>query len=424
MKHIPVRPRSARPGVLLAALGLAAFFCVGTAVAQAHPEPPEAPEPPEPPSHQEISIKGFSVRPGQTHRGDVFQVAPSVNIEGTLDGDMYVTSPTVRISGVVTGDVFIAGSSVDVTGEIKKSLRCAGANVVLDGTVGGSVLVTGGSLTLGSKSHVKESVTAYTGQLVHHGVIDESLTFTGGTAQLGGKVLEDAALTADSIEIEDGARIEGDVSYSTRKPMDAQLKAITGGDVDFDDEPIRKKDRKHKDDDGFHPSGFGVGVRIAFFIASFLFGCALLALFRHQEPNVDEAISSDTLRSAGIGFVSILVTIAVCLSSILLITIPFVLIYLLAYAVAAYLAKIPVAVWLGRRMLRLIGRSTGPYLALFVGLIGLSLVFAIPILGVLAQIGVTLLGLGAMISVYITQRQARKAAIATASVPEAPPAAS
>jgi cytoskeletal protein CcmA (bactofilin family) len=320
---------------------------------------------------------------------------------------MYLTAPAVRISGVVTGDVFVAGSQIDVTGEIKKSFRAAAGNVVVDGTVEGNVLVTGGSLTLGSKAHIHGNVSAYTGQLTHRGVVDGSLTFTGGTAVLGGKVLQNATLTADAIEIEPGARVEGDVTYSTRKPMDEALRAITGGSVSYDESPVEEKKEKDQEEHKLRPTTFGVGKWIAFFTASFLFGCALLAVFGEHEPKVTLAIGGDALRCAGIGFVSILVTIAVVLSAILLITIPFVLIYLLAYIVAAYLAKIPVAIWVGRFILDKIKRPSGPYMALFVGLAALYLVFMLPFLGVLAQFVAALLGLGAMTMTYLAHRQAK-----------------
>jgi hypothetical protein len=147
-----------------------------------------------------------------------------------------------------------------------------------------------------------------------------------------------------------------------------------------------------------------------------LFGCALIALFGAHEPNVVGAIRTDALRCAGVGFVSVLVTIAVCLSVILIITILFIPIYLLLYAVAWYLAKIPVALWIGRTIFGKLDKPTGPYLALLVGLVVLYLIFAIPILGWVAWFAVSLLGLGAMITVYLAQRQARKA------LPQAPPA--
>ncbi len=407
MRDAKIKAARGRLGLILAS------FALATAAWTDVPQPPSIAEPPEPPIPPELSVKGYTIRPGETHKGNVVRFAPSVAIEGTLDGDMYVTAPTVRISGVVTGDVFVAGSQVDVTGEIKKSFRSAGANVVVDGIVHGNVLVTGGMLTLGSRAHVLGSVSAYTGQFTFNGVVDGSLTFTGGTAILGGKVHEDAALTADAIVIEDGARIEGDVTYSTRKPMDEAFRAIAGGDVVYDEIAVREKKKQDKKEHALRPTTFGVGKWIAFFTASFLFGCALLAVFREHEPKVTQAIQTDALRCAGIGFVSILVTIAVCLSLILLITIPFVLIYLLVYVVAAYLAKIPVAVWLGRFILDKAKRpAAGPYGALFVGLLALYLLFMLPYLGALAQSVAALLGLGAMTTTYIAHRQARRAAVA------------
>src|SRR5262249_15191092 len=254
--------------------------------ASAAPLPPAPPEPPEPSGHKEISLKGLSIRKGEERKGDVLMFAPTVNIEGTLDGDLWVTTSSARISGVVTGDAFIAGSEINITGEIKKSLRCAGANVVLDGTVAGSVLVTGGTLTIGSNARIMEGASVYTAQMTDHGIISESLIFKGGTAVIGGKVMEDATLVADTIQIQPGARIEGDVTYSTRKRMDDEVKAIAGGDVTFD-EKKDDEDRpsKHRSESRLlHPTTFGVGVWIAFFVASFLFGCALLAIFKQQEP--------------------------------------------------------------------------------------------------------------------------------------------
>ena len=112
--------------------------------------------------------------------------------------------------------------------------------------------------------------------------MEGSLTFTGGQASLGGKVLDDATLTADAIQIEPGARVEGDITYSTRKRMDEELKAIAGGDVTYDEAHVLSKKEKAKQEHKLRPTKFGVGVWIAFFTASFLFGCALLAVFRAQ----------------------------------------------------------------------------------------------------------------------------------------------
>ncbi|HJQ99824.1 MAG TPA: polymer-forming cytoskeletal protein, partial [Candidatus Polarisedimenticolaceae bacterium] len=389
------------------------------------PEPPtpekpqiddEDMEPPEPP-HKEISLKGIHVRAGETHHGDISAIAPSGAIEGIQDGDVYMWSGPLRITGTVNGDVFFFGSELTVTGTIKQSLRAACGEVVIDGTVEGNVFAPAGSVVIGSKGHVKGNMTALSGQFVHSGIIDGTLKFSGGNVVLGGKVGEDAELEADTIAVDKGARVEGDISYSARNRMDDELKAIAGGDVAFE-EKLDKRDRGPRGPglkgtpSTILPSKGLVFLRVLFFSASFLFGCALLALFGVHEPKVVNAIRTDALRCAGVGFVSILVTIAVCLSVILIITIIFIPIYLLLYAVAWYLAKIPVALWLGRTIFEKFNKQTGPYLALLVGLVVLYPIFWIPYLGWVAWFAVHLLGLGAMITTYLAHREARKAAAA------------
>ena len=396
---------------------------VGPAVSQ---EPAKPPEPPEPPGHpridvdidipdaprKEISLKAIQIREGETHHGDISAVAPSGSIEGTQDGDVYLWSGPLRISGTVNGDVFYFGSQLDVTGTVRGSIRAASGNVVIDGVVEGNVFAPAGSLVVGSKGHVNGNVTCLGGQFVHNGVIDGTLKFTGGNLVLGGTVKEDAEIEADSIQIQKGARVEGDIEYSSRNRMDDELKAIAGGDVDYNDRPDVERRKDEARESSWLPSRTKVFFRILFFCAAFLFGCALLALFGAYEGRVVDAIRTDALRCAGVGFVSFLVTIAVVLSLILIITIIFVPIYLILYVTAMYLAKIPVAVWLGRSIFAKLGKSTSPYLALLVGLVVLYAIFMIPILGFLVYCGVILLGLGAMITTYLAHREAKKAAAA------------
>ena len=413
-----IRAAAARKGSLLV---LSLMLWVGGNSLLAQEPPPEPPTPPvidpddmdmpEPP-RKEISLKQITVREGETHRGDISAVAPSGSIEGTQDGDLYLWSGPLRISGTVTGDVFYFGSQLDVTGKVDRSIRAMSGNVVIDGEVGGNVFAPSGSLVIGSKGHVKGNVTCLGGQLVHSGVVDGTLKFTGGNLILRGKVLEDAEIEADSIQIEKGARIEGDVEYSSRTRIDDELKAITGGDVDFNDEPNVKRVVEEEREGSWLPTPTKIFFRMLFFCAAFLFGCALLALFGNYEAQVVNAIRTDALRCAGVGFVSFLVTIAVVLSLILIITVIFVPIYLILYLVAAYLAKIPVALWIGRSIFERFDKKTGPYLALLVGLVVLYTLFMIPYLGFIIWCGVILLGLGAMISAYLAFREAKKAATA------------
>lgn len=386
------------------------------------PEPPEPPEPPTPPDASAMA-KGLRVPPGEVHKGDIYRLAPSADIEGTQDGDLALWAPTAQISGVVTGDVAFVGSQINITGEVKRSVRAFAANVVVDGTIDGNLLVVGGSVTLGGKAHVLGNVSSYTGQFTHNGTIDGTLTFAGGTSVLGGKVGGNAELTADAITIEKGAHIDGNLAYSTRTRIDDELKPIVSGTISYDEKPIARKHAEKTEGRSLRPTRFGIGKWLAFFLASYLFGCAFVALFRAHEGTIVDTIRKDPLRTLGIGFVSVLVTIAVALSAILFVTIPFIFFYYLAYLVLWYLARVPVALWTGRAILGRLGRPHGPYAALLVGLVPLHLLFVIPVLGPIVHwVLMPLLGMGAMITTYIAIRQSkRRSAAPTASPAEAAP---
>ena len=84
---------------------------------------------------------------------------------------------------------------------------------------------------------------------------------------------------------------------------------------------------------------------------------------------------------------------------LLVIAIPLSLLTLGLFVVALYLAKIPVALWTGRRILSLVGvHDPSPYLAFALGIVVLYLLFSLPFfLGRLIWLVTSWLGLGAMI---------------------------
>lgn len=387
------------------------------------PEPPEGPEPPAlpKPKHKlEVSGGSIVVRSGEVHKGDLFKIAPSVRIDGTVIGDVYLLSPSISITGTVDGDVQAGGTQLDIAGHVTGSVRVFASTVSITGTVDDNVQIFLGTATdVGEKAHIKGNLSCLAGNLVQNGVIGGSLTFKGGTLEIGGKILGDADVEAHTIGFTDGARVDGDLSYESGTEIDELARSFVGGAVvrgeprESSEHPDSSGETAEADDEDGGVSKFGIGAWLAFFTASFLFGCMWIALFREYETKVVEAIRTDALRSAGIGFVSVLVTIAVSLSVILLVTIPFVLIYWVLYLMAWYFARVPVAIWLGRLIFQRLGRPSNPYLELATGLLPMYLLWAIPVVGVILHwVAVPLLGLGAMITTYIAIREQRKLAAA------------
>ena len=115
--------------------------------------------------------------------------------------------------------------------------------------------------------------------------------------------------------------------------------------------------------------------------------------------------------------------VAGLLASVLIITIPLVFIAGMIFGLLVYLARVPVAIWIGSWILERLGRTRkSPYLAFLVGITALYLAFLIPYLGNLAWWATLFVGLGAIVLYLSDQWQQRRPPGPAAPVaPPAPP---
>jgi hypothetical protein len=251
---------------------------------------------------------------------------------------------------------------------------------------------------------VTGQVSAYAGHVLIDGTVDGSLKATGGSVVVGGRIAGDATIKSDEIEIGPNARIGGDLSYTSRNRLDLEGKGIVAGDIDY-------MESKEKVERGVRSTAVKCVKWIWFTAAGLVAGLVALAIFRRSAPAILAALSGDTLRSAGFGFLAVIVVpVAALISCLLIITIPLAALVLLLYLVVIYLAKVPVGLWLGQRILKALGRTDpSPYWSLTTGLLALYIVFPIPVLGGLAWFACLFLGLGAIVLGTRAYLQARRA---------------
>ena len=398
------------------------------------PHVPEPPEPPSPPSGTTALAGSFEVGKGEVHKGNAYLITPSVRIDGTLAGDLFAIAASADVKGKIQGDVGFVGRSFRLDGQVDDAARIWAADVRIDGLVDGELIASGAKIVIGPKGVVRGSASLYASEIIVEGTVDGDLIAAGGVVRLAGKVTGEASVTCDSFDVEKGARIEGDLDYSSRKKLDtAVLSPVVGGEVRFDEQvevestrerPAHEKLRIERADGG--SSGFGT--RIFAFFAALVVGSLALRAFRGAAPTVIGYVGTDPLKSLGVGFLTILSAIAAVFAVILIITIPLVLIYWLLLLIAFYLGKVPVAVWIGRWGLGKLGRASSSDAWSFVaGLFVLYVVFSIPILGTWLWFLVSLLGLGALVLGARDHRLARRspepAARPAASPPPVPPPA-
>lgn len=372
-------------------------------------EPPEPPDPdvPLPPrpkkSGGDKSNPRYILEEGSTNQGDLYLFKDAVVIRGKQDGDLIVFGRELEVAkgGTVTGDINAFTQSVDLNGKMGDSVRAMAQSVHLSGVIDGDLVAVGESIVVEKGSRITGDLDAKGARVQMEGTVDGDFTATGGEVHLLGKVGGSAELKGDVIEVDPRAKVDGGLTYTSRNQIDEDLKHVVEGPVVYTPGRSQPKVSSH---------GF---IKWFFFTSTALLaGLVSLAMFRRSAPEVVAAVRSDGLRSAGVGFISaIVIPVALAIACILIITIPAVVLGYIAYFMLLYLAQVPVGVFVGEWLLQRLGKTAGPFAAVALGIPVMYVVFAIPVLGKLALFMVVFTGFGAIVMTIWTARQARRAGV-------------
>jgi len=335
----------------------------------------------------------FLLPDDESRTGDHYVGAKKVSILGSLDGDLIATGQTIEVHGTVTGDLVAAGSILNVSGHVGDSTRLAGSQVTVSGTiegdlmifasvvsispgarVSGDVLVFGGEIAV--DGDIAGTVRANGGEVLFNGSAGGDLLGTAGQISLLGTVARNVKVRADTLKIGPSAQVEGDLEYTAREPVDG----LEGMDVVAGAIEYHKKEKKPEEEETGGLSWSWFFKRVILFLAALLTGFVLLRLFPAQASRAEAALGRDPLPSFGVGFVlGLVLPVAAGIVCFFVVTIPLAFITFLLYLIGVYLAKFPVALWIGRRALQLAGMAApSPYLSLAIGLVPLCVLFQLP----------------------------------------------
>ncbi len=327
---------------------------------------------------------------GEVREGDLYTAAESIRIHGRLDGDLVAGSNRVLVDGRVDGDVFATGNTVDLRGPIGDSTRVAAQTLTVDTTIDGSLLAAVAQLILADDARVAGGIVAAAARVEIDGTVENGVRLAAGEVVIRGTVDGDANLTADRVDLQPGARITGDLQYRGRTPLSPEAAALVDGEVRFEE---------RVDDESEGGTPWGVVIWVLQTLAALLTGIVVVALFRGVVQRLAGSAAEQTTLSALLGFAAfLLVPAAAGIAMITLVGLPIGVATALLFGVALYAAKLPVAVWIGDRLLSRAGRAgASPYAAMALGVLLLYLLFALPYVGWLFWLGAAWLGLGAMV---------------------------
>lgn len=404
----------------------------------------------------------LTIEAGETVDDDLYVAADTLTVDGTVEGDLVVAAREVVVEGTVEGDLLVAAQRVVVAGEVADDVRAAVAELVVeDGAeVGDDTIVLGYALEAREGSTIGGDVVVLGRQGLLAGEVADRLWGAGQGIEIGGTVGGDVdvtvggdsgpvvppqGITVDGVPagltIGDSAVVRGDVRYEAPDEADIAADARITGEVVF--EQVTTAD----DDEGVIDEvvdrladvlrTFASLVAVGFLLVWLLPGptvAAAGALRRSPWPSLGWGALAFPLVAVALGvlgFVTVVLAVVLGLVTLgglagfgvaagVLAALGLVLV---TAVVAVLLAPVVVSFLAGRLILRRPARDDlgARVLALVVGAAVYAVLQALPVVGWLVALVVTLAGVGAIVVATWTARR-RSVPASPDEVPAAAPA--
>jgi len=299
--------------------------------------------------------------------GDVILYGRDLMSRGSVGGDYLAVAGNQVIGGRVHGSVRAAGGEIHVTGVVDRNATVAGGNVALDssGVIAHNAYFTGGNVEIA-------------------GTVRGGLLASGGTVTVNGVVGSDVQVLGGELHIGPRARITGNLRYKV-PPKNVKIDSAARISGTVTALPVE--------------SEWG-GRRWLWLLGLLLIGVVVVALFPRFTAEAADILPRRPLAAAlvGLGWVCV-APIAIVAVAFTVIGVPLAVLAAVTYMVLLFLGDIPVAVWLGTRLLgiREGARRQGVVVNYLVGGLVLLIVMLIPVIGSWLMVIATVLGLGTVL---------------------------
>lgn len=334
---------------------------------------------------------------------DLYVAGREVTVLGNIDGDLVVAGGQVQVEGRVTGDVLAVGGQLTLNGPVGGSIRAAGGSITVRSSVAHDAVLVGGQLSLPAGSAVGRDLLVAGGSVDASAAVGRDVHARAGEIILGGPVNGDVFAESETLRLAQTARLGGRLVYASVNDLVRDPGASVAGAVEHQEARLNAAMRR-----------LPLAVRWA---RSFVGLLALGLLWRFLTPRwaemTEAALVADPWRSLAMG-------LAAWFGAILAAMVLFVIggllggwwlgLFLLAMLALGGVLSFPVVGnWLGRAVLARFGKSDGAgWWALVLGLLLLTLVVRIPVLGGLVVLAVILFGLGAEVVTALGERRPRR----------------
>lgn len=360
---------------------------------------------------------------------DLYAYATDFRMEGTVNGDVTVFAYDGKIQGHVSHAVNIFARSVSHLGRCEGPFRSFSEIVSIDGSIGGSATLIGRLATIGKGAVIERDLFSRSADVIIDGVVKGKVDVGAENVIITGRIDGDVRVECKQLSIKPPAIIAGNLTYDCELPpqIDSAGVTIVGS--------VTKATPKIVAETG-DPFVKTLAMRVSGLCAAFLFGLILIRLFPTYALVSYEQLRTRfaTSLATGLLILGILVVCAVILVMTLvtgiagqvlfstgqagtafgviltvfaILMLPITSFSAISSAILFYAGRLFVALLIGHFILKRSAPVPGlpKSLALFVGLLVLTLLFWIPYVGTLIYLFVAAVGAGAIV---LGIRQCRK----------------
>lgn len=211
---------------------------------------------------------------------------------------------------------------------------------------------------------------------------------------------QDVTAGVGELAVGPSATISGSLTYWSDQNADIAQEASISGEVIHNLPPDRGFDQNEMI--AFF-SALKTGFSVFNFLSLLLIGTLLAWLAPNYLKMVASKIPQRPWATLGIGFLVLILTpIIVGLLFLSLIGIPLALLALVLYIFLIYIAKVFVAIFIGQRVFGYLKKETSLIFIFLIGLIIVTALELIPVLGGIISLLITLFGLGAIMQAKLT----------------------
>jgi cytoskeletal protein CcmA (bactofilin family) len=338
-----------------------------------------------------------TVAADETINDTLLAAGQTVSIDGTINGDLLAFGQEVTVRGNVTGNLITGAQSVTIEGTVGGSVLSGGENVTLENArIGRDLYGFGNSVEIGSTTNVSGNAIAGGERVDVDGRVGLDVRGFGANVRVSGNVEGDVDGFGRTITLLPTARVGGNVTahVDSAGDLDVQPGAVVGGTRS---ELIRERGQR-RDRNSYGNVGFYVN-QVIRFVGAFVTGLLLLWVVPALRSVTLPSVVS-VLVSGGIGLATaVTLPIAALIVCFTIVGIPIAILTFLLGAIGLYFSKTIVAQIIGRALFR---SPNGPphYAAtLAAGLAIVIVVINLPWIGGFANLVLTLVGLGLIVTV-------------------------